>query len=181
MSQWGINVDMSAFVNRAALLVLILAVAGCTQTLPTKTEPPSGAMDTTKTPGVTANSGGDTRGTILYQSSLAPVPPSDPYAAVSSKFVLPQRQRLAYALAEIDIHAHQQAENAYPVPEASSPGYSKQKALAAAEHQAEFNAYLLEKYHARFCNQFGVTYDQLALLIQEGRAENWPMPPVPKE
>ena len=172
---------MSVFANRAALLVLIVAVTGCTQTSPTKTEPSSAAMDTTKTPGVTTNSGGDTRGTILYQPGLAPGPPPDPYVVVSSKFVLPQRQKLAYALAEIDIHAHRQAENAYPVPEASSPGYSKKKALAVAEHQAEFNAYLLEKYHARFCNQFGVTYDQLALLIQEGRAENWPMPPVPKE
>ena len=171
---------MSAFANRAALLVLIVAVTGCTQTLPTKTGLSPAATDT-KSPGVTTNSGGDTRGTILYQPSPAPAEPPDPYAAVSSKIVLPQRQKLAWALSEIDIHAHQQAENAYPVPEASSPGYSKKRALRIAEHQAEFNAYLLEKYHARFCNQFGVTYDQLALIIQEGRDQNWPMPPVPKE
>ena len=130
-----------------------------------------------KPPGVTTNSGGDTRGTILFQ----PAPPlpnaPDPYAAVSSKFVLPQRQKFAYELAEIDLHAHQQAANAYPVPLPGSPGYTKQKAQTAAERQALFNAYLLEKYQARFCNQFHVTYDQLALFIQEGRDKNWPMPP----
>ena len=84
-------------------------------------------------------------------------------------------------LAEIDIHAHRQAVNAYPVPEAGSPGYSKSAARDDAERQATFNAYLLEKYHARFCNQFHVTYDQLALLREEGRDKNWPMPPSPKE
>ena len=173
---------MSAFVNRAALLVLTLAaLAGCTQTMPKKTPPPFTEAPDPKSPGVTANSGGDTRGTILYQPSPLPAQAPDPYAAVSGKFVLAQRRKLAYMLAEIDLHAHQQAENAYPVPEASSPGYSKQIALQDAERQAQFNAYLLEKYHARFCNQFGVTYDQLALIIQEGRDQNWPMPPVPKE
>jgi hypothetical protein len=110
-----------------------------------------------------------------------PANPPDPYAAISGKITLPQRQKLAYALAEIDLHAHQQAENAYSVPSASSPGYSKKRALHIAEHQAQFNVYLLEKYHARFCNQFGVTYDQLALIIQEGRDKNWPMPPVPQK
>ncbi len=135
----------------------------------------------TKPPGVTANSGGDTRGTILYQPASTSAVPPDLYAAVSGKYVLPQRQKMAWELAEIDLHAHQQAENAYPVPQASSAHYSKQTALQAAEHQAQFNVYLLEKYHAHFCNQFGVTYDQLALIIQEGRDKNWPMPPVPAE
>ena len=117
----------------------------------------------------------------MYQPGPALASQPDPYAAVSSKFILPQRQKLAWELAEIDLHAHQQAANAYPVPEAGSPGYSKSTARNIAEQQALFNAYLLEKYHARFCNQFHVTYDQLALIIQEGRDKNWPMPPAPKE
>jgi hypothetical protein len=170
---------MYAFANRTwPLLLALLLFAGCTQTTPVK--PPPEAPET-KLPGVTTNSGGDTRGTILFQPGPLPVQPTDPYAAVSSKFVLPQRQRMAYELAEIDQHAHQQAANAYPVSEAGSPGYSKQTAQTAAERQALFNVYLLEKYHARFCNQFHVTYDQLVLIIQEGREKNWPMPPVPKE
>lgn len=84
-------------------------------------------------------------------------------------------------LAEIDIHAHLQAANAYPVPEAGSPDYSKSSARDTAERQASFNAYLLEKYHARFCNQFHVTYDELTLIREEGRDKNWPMPSSPKE
>ena len=85
-------------------------------------------------------------------------------------------------LAEIDIHAHQQAAKAYPVPDIGSPGYlSKSKSRDSAEQQASFNAYLLEKYHARFCNQFHVTYDQIALIIEESRDKSWPMPIVPKE
>jgi hypothetical protein len=175
---------MYAFANRtwplllALLIFTLLFLAGCTQTTPIK---PPAEVPETKLPGVTTNSGGDTRGTILFQTSPLPAHPLDPYAAVSSKFVLPQRQKFAYELAEIDLHAHQQAENAYPVPEAGSPGYSKQTAQTAAERQSLFNVYLLEKYHARFCNQFHVTYDELVLMIQEGREKNWPMPPVPKE
>lgn len=161
--------------NRWLLLPALLIFAGCAQTAPPR--PPAEAADT-KPPGVTANSGGDTRGTILFQSGPAPAKPQDPYAAVSGKFVLPQRQKFAYELAGIDLHAHQQAANAYPVPTPGSPGYTKQKAQTDAERQALFNAYLLEKYHARFCNQFHVTYDQLALIVQEGRDKNWPMPPA---
>ena len=164
------------FANRWLLVPALLLLAGCTQA-PIK--PPADASD--KTPGVTANSGGDTRGTILFRPGPPAANPPDPYAAVSGKLVLPQRQKLAYALAEIDLHAHRQAADAYPVPDPSAPGYSKQKAQTAAERQALFNAYLLEKYHARFCNQFHVTYDQLALLIQEGRDKNWPMPPSSRD
>ena len=163
--------------NRFWLLVPLLFLSGCTP--PAPAPPPAEASD--KTPGVTANSGGDTRGTILFRPGPPAANAPDPYAAVSSKIVLPQRQKLAYALGEIDLHAHQQAAHAYPVPAPSAPGYTKQKAQTAAEQQALFNAYLLEKYHARFCNQFHVTYDQLVLIREEGRDKNWPMPPSPKE
>jgi hypothetical protein len=152
--------------------LLLIALAGCTR--PVSPAPPPVFQPP---PGVTANSGGDTRGTISYRPGPAPANPPDPYAAISGKIVLPQRQKLAWMLAEIDIHAHQQAANAYPVPEAGSPGYSsKAAAQDTAEQQAAFNAYLLEKYDARFCNQFHVTYDELALLREEGRDKNWPMP-----
>ena len=162
--------------NRWSFLLLLPILAGCTRT---SINLPAEVPD--KTFVVTANSGGDTRGTILFQPGPPPTKPQDPYAAVSSKFVLPQRQKFAYELAEIDLHAHQQAADADPVPAPGSLGYSKQKAQTDAERQALFNAYLLEKYHARFCNQFHVTYDQLVLIIQEGRDKNWPMPPAPSE
>ena len=168
---------MIAARSSALLAAALLLFAGCAHLQP----PPALPAPEPAPPGVTANSGGDTRGTVLYQPAPAPANPPDPYAAVSAKIALPQRQKLAWMLAEIDLHAHRQAENAYPVPEAGSPGYSKQKASTAAEQQALFDAYLLEKYHARFCNQFHVTYDELALIIEEGRDKNWPMPPSPKE
>ncbi len=126
--------------------------------------------------GVTANSGGDTRGTVSYRPGPPLVHLPDPYAGISGKITLPQRQKLTWMLTEIDIHAHRQAANAFPVPEPGSLGYSKSAARDTAERQATFNAYLLEKYNARFCNQFHVTYDQLALLREEGRDKNWPMP-----
>jgi len=160
--------------------LVLLCFAGCTHSVLT---PPQEAPTADPKPvGVTANSGGDTRGTILYQPDPSSASPPDPYAAVSRKIVLPQRQELAWMLAEIDIHAHQQAAKAYPVPDIGSPGYlSKSKSRDSAEQQASFNAYLLEKYHARFCNQFHVTYDQIALIIEESRDKSWPMPIVPKE
>ena len=166
-------------VYRLFFFSLLPVWSGCTPSPPRET--PMVAAEP-KPVGVTANSGGDTRGTVLYQ----PGPPSavspDPYAAVSSKIVLPQRQKLAWMLAEIDLHAHRQATNAFPVPEPGGPGYqSKAKSRDSAEQQASFNAYLLEKYHARFCNQFHITYDQIALITEEGRAKNWPMPPDPPE
>ena len=171
---------MYAFADRALLSALIITLfAGCTKT-PPAVSAHHAALEA-RGPGVTANSGGDTRGTVLFDPNTAPSDPTNPYALTSDKFVLPQRQKMAYELGEIDLHAHLQAENAFPVPSPSAPGYSKKKAIADAEHQAEFNAYLLEKYHARFCAQFGVSYEQLALIIQEGRDKNWPMPPVPQE
>ena len=172
---------MSASAGKLGLLVLMpLCLAGCTH--PVLPPPPQTPTADPKPVGVTANSGGDTRGTVLYQPGPASAVPPDPYAAVSSKIVLPQRQKLAWMLAEIDLHAHQQAANAYPVPEIGSPGYlSKAKSRDLAEQQATFNAYLLEKYHARFCNQFHVSYDQIAMITEEGRAKNWPMPSVPND
>ena len=166
---------MSLFPGRAAttLAVSALASAGCFH--------PSPPVKPLHPAGVTANSGGDTRGTILYHPAALPKPVPDPYEAVSSKFVIGQRQRMAWALAEIDQHAHLQAFHVYPVPDPTWRGYTKEKALAQAQRQAEFNAYLLEKYHARFCNQFGLTYDQMILIIKEGRAKNWPMPTAPKD
>ena len=176
---------MSVFPRRAApaLALTALLLGGCHQPAP----PPPPAPPR---PGVSANSGGDTRGTILYQPAptpratspqAPPKPPPNPYAPVSDKFVIGQRQQMAWALAEIDLHAHQQSLHGYPVPDPSWKGYSRAKAQAQAVRQAQFNAYLLEKYHARFCNQFHVTYDQLVLIIREGREKNWPMPPAPKD
>ena len=160
----------------AALATAALMAAGCSKPPP----PPAPAPPPS---GVSANSGGDTRGTVLYHPPPPPKKPPNPYAAVSDKIVIGQRQRLAWALAEIDLHAHAQALQTYPVPDPSWRGYTytKQKAVDQALRQAKFNAYLLEKHHARFCNQFHISYDQLVLIIKEGREKNWPMPPAPKE
>ena len=158
----------------AALATAALIVEGCSK-------PPAPPAPAPAATGVSANSGGDTRGTVLYHPPPLPKKLPDPYAAVSGKFVIGQRQRLAWELAEIDLHAHEQAVRTYPVPDPSWRGYTKQKAVAQALRQAQFNAYLLEKHHAHFCNQFNISYDQLVLIIKEGREKNWPMPPVPKE
>ncbi len=155
--------------------LLFWAFAGCSPRPAPLPLPPRPAQ------GVSLNSGGDTRGTVLYRPVARPVKSPNPYALVSDKFVIGRRKQMAWALAEIDDHAHRQAENAYPVPDSSWRGYTKLKALAEAQRQAAFNAYLLEKYHARFCNQYRVSYDQLILIIQEGREQGWPMPPPAKE
>lgn len=154
--------------------LLLSALAGCGHPAPLPAPPPTAQ-------GVSLNSGGDTRGAVLYHPVAPPAKAHNPYALVSDKFVIGKRQQMAWALAEIDDHAHRQAENAYPVPDDSWRGYTKLKALAEARRQAAFNAYLLEKYHARFCNQYRVSYDQLILIIQEGREKGWPMPPAPPE
>ena len=171
---------MPFFLKRAALLLAVPILAGCAPSPPLP-DLPKPAHEV-RAPGVTLNgAGGDTRGTVLYQPSQPPKTLPNPYALVSDKFVLARRQQMAWALAEIDGHAHLQALHAYPVPDPSWKGYSKVNASLQAQRQARFNAYLLEKYHARFCNQFHVTYDQLILLIKEGREKGWPMPPVPTE
>ena len=157
----------------AALVVAMGVAGGCA-----KPPPPPPAP---QPPGVSLDGGGDTRGTISYRPPAPLKMPPNPYAPVSDKFVLGQRQRMAWALAEIDNHAHQQALQTYPVPDPSWRGYTKQKAVAQALRQADFNRYLLEKHHAHFCNEFHLSYDQLILIIKEGREKNWPMPPAPKE
>ena len=168
---------MSFFPTRPASALAALAVAAGVAGGCSKPPPPPPAPKPT---GVSVNGGGDVRGTISYRAPAHLQAPPNPYALVSNKFVLGQRQRMAWALAEIDNHAHQQASHTYPVPDPSWRGYTKQKALAQALRQAQFNAYLLEKHHAHFCNQFGISYDQLILIIKEGREKGWPMPPAPK-
>ena len=176
---------MSSFSRQAAsrlapglLAFSSLLVAGCAPSSPS-----ASSIKTSVSVGVTANSGGDTRGTILYHTPPhAPVKPMpDPYDAVSSKFVIGERQKMAWALAELDDHAHLAAVHAYPVPDPSWKGYDKEKSLDQARRQARFNAYLLEKYRAHFCNQYHLSYDQVKLIIQESRLKNWPMPIPPEE
>lgn len=175
----GYKRKMSSFPTRPALLLAALTAAlgvagGCTKPLPPPAPPPA-------SPGVSVLSAGDTRGTVLYHPTAPPEKAPNPYALVSDKYVIAQRRQMAWALAEIDQHAHAQALHTYPVPDPSWPGYTKQKSVAQALRQARFNAYLLEKHHAHFCNRFHLSYDQLVLIIKEGREKNWPMPPVPKE
>jgi len=175
----GYKRNMSSFSRQVAsgLALAALLAAGCSQK-----PPPIPSIRPSSPAGVTANFGGDTRGTILYRTPAHPPKPlPDPYEAVSSKIVIGERQKMAWALAELDDHAHLAAVHAYPVPDPSWKGYDKDKSLAQARRQAQFDAYLLEKYHARFCNQFHLTYDQLILIIQEGRQKGWPMPPPPQE
>jgi len=169
---------MSSFPTRpapllAALTAALGAAGGCVK-------PPPPPAPLPPPPGVSVLAAGDTRGTVLYHPA-PPRKPPDPYAPVSDKFVIAQRQELAWELAEIDQHAHAQAARTYPVPDPSWRGYTKQKAVAQALRQAQFNAYLLEKHHAHFCNRFRLSYDQLVLIIKEGREKNWPAPPAPKE
>ncbi len=168
---------MSCFPKRAAFVFAVLALAGCSPPPP----PPAAITPAPRTGVTLGGADADMRGTIMYQPAPLPKTLSNPYASVSDKFVIGKRQQMAWALAEIDQHAHLQALHTYPVPDPSWQGYTKQKAGVLAQQQAKFNAYLLEKYHARFCNQFHITYDQLILIVKEGRDKNWPMPPAPQE
>jgi len=166
---------MSSFPRPTAIGLILAAMlaAGCSHNPPSS--PDDGPF---VTQGVTANSGGDNRGTVLYHSpSSSPRQKPDPYEPISSKWVISERQKMAWALAELDDHAHVAAVHAYPVPDPSWKGYDKDRAIAQAQRQAQFDTYLLEKYRARFCNQFHLTYDQMILIVQEGRQKNWPMPP----
>lgn len=153
--------------------MLPLFWAGCARPAPPAGPPPDAAPA-----GVTANSGGDTRGTILYRPSPKPAaPPANAYAAVSDRFVIGQRQAMARALAEIDARAHAEAARRFPVPEPGTPHYSKPFASVRAQQQAQLNAHLLEVYQARFCHQYGLSYEQLILIMREARDKHWPLPP----
>ena len=157
------------------LLVLpgltLICLAGCAR----PAAPPP--LDT-RLPGVTANSGGDTRGTILYRPAPPPaVPAPDPYAALSSRFVIGQRQQMAAALTQMDTHAHTWAALKYPIPAPGSPRYSKPFASVRAQQQARLQTQLLEQSRTRFCTQSGVTFDQCEMLLREARQKHWPLPP----
>lgn len=152
----------------------LLCLAGLPGCVPPAAPPP---VDTTPA-GVTANSGGDTRGTVLYQPAPPPlVPAADPYAALSGRLVIGQRQQMAAALVQMNTDAHTRAALKYPVPEPGSPRYSKQFASVRAQQQAKLEIQLLEQSRARFCTQSQVTFDQCELLLREAREKHWPLPP----
>ena len=112
---------MRLFSRRAAGLIgvlFVLASAGCFHT--------AQSVKPLYPTGVTANSGGDTRGTVMYHPPASPQTPTDPYEAVSGKFVIGQRQHMAWALAEIHDHAHLQAFHTYPRSR-SRPGTATQR------------------------------------------------------
>ena len=167
---------MSSFPTRPAPLLAALTALGVAGGC---AKPPPPPAPLPPPPGVSVLSAGDTRGTVLYHPAPPAQKPPNPYAPVSDKFVIAQRQQMAWELAEIDQHAHAQAARTYPVPDPSWHGYTKQKAMAQALRQAQFNAYLLEKHHAHFCNRLHLTYDQLVLIIKESQEKNWPAPPTP--
>ena len=147
---------------------LLLAVAGLAGCARPAAPPPLDAP----LPGVTANSGGDTRGTILYRPGP---PPAVPDAALSSRFVIGQRQQMAAALFQGDAEAHTRAALRYPIPERGSPRYSKPFASIRAQQQAQLNTQLLEQSRAHFCTQYQMTFDQCELLLREARAKHWPL------
>ncbi len=155
---------------------LLLALSGLTLICLAGCAPPADPPLDTRLPGVTANSGGDTRGTILYQPGPLPAVPANPYAALSSRFVIGQRQQMAAALTQIDTDAHFKASLKYPVPQPGSPRYSKQFASIRAQQQARLETQLLDKSHARFCNQYHISYDDCLLILQEAREKHWPLP-----
>lgn len=163
---------MLRFPTRAALPLMLLLMLLCAGCAPPAPPPPEAPL-----PGVTANSGGDTRGTVLYRPGPLPAATFNPYAAVSDVFVIGQRQEMARALAEIDAQAHAQAARRYPVSPPGTPRYSKPFASVRAQRQAQLNVTLLEKYHAHFCNQYHVTSGQMILIIQEAREKHWSLPP----
>ncbi len=149
----------------------LICLAGCARPV----APPPLDM---RPPGVTANSGGDTRGTVLYRPAPPPaVPAADPYAALSSRFVIARRQQMAAALVQMDTDAHTRAALKYPVPQPGSPRYSKPFASVRAQQQARLETQILEQSRARFCAQHGVTFDQCELFLREARQQHWPLPP----
>jgi len=154
---------------------LLLLAAGCDRPMPAPVTP---APVTPAPPaGVTANSGGDTRGTVLYEPTPPPlVSLADSYTALSDRFVIGQRQQMAAALVQMNTYAHTRAALRYPVPEPGSPRYSKQFASVRAQQQAKLQTQLLEQSHARFCTQFQMTFDQCELLLREARQKHWPLP-----
>ena len=154
---------------RSVSLLAVVGLAGCAR--------PAAPPPDTRLPGVTANSGGDTRGTILYEPAPPPATSADPYAALSSRFVIGQRQQMAAALTRMDTDAHAQAALKYPIPAPGTPRYSKQFASIRAQQQARLETQLVDQSHARFCNQYHLTYDDCLLLLQEAREKHWPLPP----
>ncbi len=166
---------MKLLLTRLVPVPLLLLAAGCDRPVPAPANPVP--ANSASPPGVTANSGGDTRGTVLYRPAPPPlVPAADPYTALSGRFVIGQRQQMAAALVQIGTSAHTQAALRYPVPEPDSPRYSKPFASVRAQQQAKLEIQLLEQSRAHFCAQYQVTFDQCELLLREAREKHWPLP-----
>ena len=87
-----------------------------------------------------------------------------------------QRQQIWKEIVQAEDRAHREAEQEFPLPDPSKPGYSSSVFMEQLEKQIELEETLGEKYKNELAEKYGLTRDQLDAIGTEGVIKDWPFP-----
>jgi len=94
---------------------------------------------------------------------------------------LTEEQRMAIfgEIVRAEDRASAEAMAKYPDLIPGSPGYSQEAFLQQLDRQFEEMDRLEERYKEELATKYGLTREQLKLIVSEGLSKDWPIPPLP--
>jgi len=86
------------------------------------------------------------------------------------------RKQIWIEIVKAEDRATKDAEQRYPLPSPSKPGYSQSAARKRIEQQIDLQWKLNDKYKNELAKKHGLTLEQLKEIGTEGVTKEWPMP-----
>jgi hypothetical protein len=101
-------------------------------------------------------------------------------AAPEEKFGLSEEKRKEIwdEIVKAEDRANKEAEERYPLPDPSKPGYSQTKVRDIIIKQGELIETLTEKYMNEVTTKYGLTQEQLDAIVAEAFEKDWPFPKI---
>lgn len=87
-----------------------------------------------------------------------------------------KRKQIWNEIVKAEDRAYDDAQQKYPLPEASKAGYSPTVAREQLKKQAELKETLTSKYKNILANKYDLTRKQLDKIAIEGLKKEWPFP-----
>jgi hypothetical protein len=89
-----------------------------------------------------------------------------------------KRKEIWAEIVKAEDRANEEAEERYPVPDPSKPGYSQTKVKDILIKQGDLIETLTEKYKNEVTKKYGLTREQLDAIVAEAFEKDWPLPKI---